>query len=266
MQKAKSTCDVFSLVVIADSKPKSFWMCLPFCSLVLIILLILVTNSFQSIERLMKRSMRFLYRSIIYYKAHCLCNLATFIFLNKQKGQRLQLLKPACELLMRNLNCMKAIMMLLFHSAGFWMRWVVPGLLWGVRTHGPLLVPTGSRVAGAGGRLGLLLVMLPCSQCETCCQSLLLPRCPKENASKLMVAAHTGSCGMWKRWKRFKVMNSPGWERAVSHLMLLPEQTSDVSALLTKCWGRVYSSHCPAVTVKLKLWVICSAAVSEAGS
>jgi len=89
MEKAESTCDVFSLVVIADSKPKSFWMCLPFCSLMLLILLILVTNSFQSIERLMKRSIRFFYRSIVHYKAHCLCNLAAFIFPNKQKGQRL---------------------------------------------------------------------------------------------------------------------------------------------------------------------------------
>jgi len=165
---------------------------------------------------------------------------------------------------MRNLNCMKAIMMLLFHSAGFWMHWVAPGLLCGIRAHGPILVRTKSRVAGAGGRLGLLFVVLACSQSETCCPSPLHPRCPKGNGAD---GSHSyGSCGTWKRWKRFKVMNVPAWERALSHLMLPPEQTSDVSALLTKCWGRVYSPHCPAVTIKLKLWVICSTAVSKAGS
>jgi len=88
----------------------------------LLILLILVTNSFQSIEQLMKRSTGILYRGILLYKAHCLYNLATSIFPNKQTDRRWQLLKPACELLIKKLNCMKAIRILVFQSTGVLMH------------------------------------------------------------------------------------------------------------------------------------------------
>lgn len=122
VEKAKSTCDLFSLAVTAYLKPKSFWMCLPSCALMSLILLILVTNSFQAIEQLVKRSTGILHRGIVHYKAHCLCNLTASIFPNKQKGQSSQLLKPACELLIKKLNCMKANRMIVFQSIGFLMH------------------------------------------------------------------------------------------------------------------------------------------------
>lgn len=187
---------VFKTKVILDVPP----------ALMLLILIILVTNSFQSIERLMKRSMRILYRSIVHYKAHCLCNLAASIFPNKQKSQRQQLLKPACGLLMRNLNCMKAIMMLLFQAIGLLMRWVLPRLLWGICSLGPVSVPLLNQtwVTGAGGRLWVLLVMPPCSQFADGHLHLLHLQCCKGNASELRGAYSYGSCGTWKGWKRFK--------------------------------------------------------------
>lgn len=78
-----------------------------------------IGNSFQSIEQLMKRSTGIPYGSIIHYKACWLSNLTASIFLSKQKGQKWQLRKPACELLIKKLNCTKAIRMLIFQSISF---------------------------------------------------------------------------------------------------------------------------------------------------
>lgn len=114
VEKAESTRDLFSLAATAGLKPKSFWMCLPTWALMLLILLIWVRNSFQPIEQLRKVNGNS-QRGVFHYKAHCLCNLAASIFPSKPRAQGWQLHKPASELLIKKLNCMKAIRILVFH-------------------------------------------------------------------------------------------------------------------------------------------------------
>lgn len=237
MEKAKSTCDLFSLAVIVDLKPKSFWMCLPSSALMLLILIILVTNSFQSIERLMKRSMGILYRSIVHYKAHCLCNLAASIFPNKQKSQRRQLLKPACGLLMRNLNCMKAIRMLLFQAIGLLMCWVLPRLLWGICSPGLVSVPTASNL-GDRSWWQVVSAVSDASLQPICWRSppslaspVLQGKCIwAEGCILLQLLWHMEGMEKLQRWFRAKIKPQGGnGKRALSHLIKRFEETSNAS-------------------------------------
>lgn len=165
VEKAKSTCDLFSLAATAGLKPKSFWMCLPTCALVLLILLISVRNSFQPIEQLGKVNGNS-QRGVFHYKAHCLCNLAASIFPSKPRAKRWQLHKPASELLIKKLNCTKAIRMLMFH----WLFDALNGTYVVFRNVTPQVdtgACLGAWVAGAGGRSWWQIVMCPCRQSET---------------------------------------------------------------------------------------------------
>lgn len=165
MEKANSTCDLFSLAVTAGLKPKSFWMCLPTCALMLLIILISVRNSFQSIEQLRKVNGNS-QRGVFHYKAHCLCNLAASVFPSKPRARRWQLHKPASELLIKKLNCMKAIRMLVLHWTfdAFRGTYIAMGHVTPQVDAGAC---SGAWVAGAGGRFWSVSVMCPCSQSET---------------------------------------------------------------------------------------------------
>lgn len=136
-------------------------MCLPTCALTLLILLIWARNSSQPIEQLRKVNGNS-QRGVFHYKAHCLCNLAASIFPSKPRAQRWQLHKPASELLIKTLDCMKAIRMLVLH-------WLFDAL------SGTCVVAGHVAPQADTGACWWQIGMCPCSQSETQSQSLPPP-------------------------------------------------------------------------------------------
>lgn len=290
VEKAKSTCDLFSLAATAGLKPESFWMCLPTCALMLLILLISVRNSFQPIEQLRKVNGNS-QRGVSHYKAHCLCNLPASIFPSKPRGQRWQLHKPASELLIKNLNCTKAIRMLAFH----WLFHALSGACVVVGHMNPQVdkgACSSAWVAGAGGRLGCV----PAASLKPRVSLFhhLHLQCSKGNAPNLRHMNLYSSYGTWKRWKRLK--SGPVYEQtdsglwtscsgkgALSHIMPLLEETSHTSAFahwaLEKSaqlstglpwpsgwswewsvlpqFSRVVESSTEGLFIEMKFWVLC---------